>query len=207
MKGLIIKDLYMTLKYCKFLFLADVVFIAVSFVSNDNVMFMMFPILFAGVIPITLLSLDERSGWTVYSGTLPYSEAQIVSSKYLMGAILGLITSAVILGCMILHMSLLGEADIAGNAALIGILFAASLLLPALCLPFCFKFGTEKGRIAYLVVIFLITVAMGNFLGGGSILENVKGILPIIPAAMVLLYAASWVISIALFKGKTSCKA
>lgn len=204
MKGLMIKDLYMSLKYCKFLFLADLVFIAVSFVSIDNVMFMMFPILFAGVIPITLLSLDERCGWTAYSGTLPYSKAEIVSSKYLTGFLIGIISSAVILGMMILRMSFFGETDIAAAAAMVGILFAASLLLPAICLPFCIKFGTEKGRIVYFIVILLITAAVGGLANGGGVLENVKGILPIIPAAIAVLYAASWGISIALFKGKNA---
>lgn len=202
MKGLIIKDLYMSLKYCKFLFLADLVFIVVSFVSKDNDMFMMFPILFAGVIPITLLSLDERCGWNVFSGTLPYSKAQMVSSKYITGLLLGIISSAVILGLMILRMSFFGETDIAKAAAMVGILFAASLLLPALCLPFCYKFGTEKGRIVYFIVILLITAAVGGLANSGGVPENIKGILPIIPAAIALLYAASWVISTALLKGK-----
>lgn len=202
MKGLMIKDFYMTLKYCKFLFLADVVFIAVSFASKDNAMFMMFPILFAGVIPVTLLSLDERSGWNVYSGTLPYSKAQLVSAKYLMAPIVGLICSAVILGLMILRMSFFGEADIAEAAISVGAVFVASMLLPAICLPFCIKFGTEKGRIVYFIVILLITAAVGGVTNGGGVLDNVKSILPIIPAAIALLYTVSWMISIALYKGK-----
>ncbi len=206
MKGLIIKDLYMTLKYCKMLFLMEMVFVVVSFLVTDT-MFMMFPILFSGVIPITLLSCDERCGWTVYSGTMPYSEVQLVSAKYITGPLIGSITSAVILGCMILHMSLSGDADIAGAAAVVGILFAASLLIPALCLPFCYKFGTEKGRIVYFVVIFLVAIGARSVIDPDSGSLNFTGITAIIPAAVALLYAVSWVISAALFKGKTPCKA
>ncbi len=205
MKGLLTKDFYMTLKYCKFLFLIDIVFIAVSFISNDNVIFMMFPILFSGVIPITLLSMDERSGWTVYSGTLPYSGAQIISAKYIAGPLIGMISSAVILGLMILRMSLLGETNISEALISVGAVFVASLLLPALCLPFCFRFGTEKGRIVYFIVIFLLTVAVGGLTNDGSVPENVNGLVPmIIPAAIALLYAVSWVISIALYKRKAA---
>ena len=204
MKGLMIKDFYMTLKYCKFLFLADVVFIAVSFFSADNIMFMMFPIIFSGVIPVTLLSYDERCGWNVYSGTMPYSRAQIVSAKYLMGILIGLITSAVILGLMILRMNIFGEMNIAEALISVGTIFVTSMLLPAICLPFCIQFGTEKGRIVYFLVILLITAAVGGLLGDGSIFENVKVILPIIPAAIVLIYAVSWVISVVLYKRKST---
>ncbi len=204
MKGLLTKDLYMTLKYCKFLFLIDLVFIMISFISEENALFMLFPILFAGVIPVTLLSLDERSGWNVYSGTMPYSRGQLVSVKYLTAPIIGVICSAVILGLMILRMSFLGETNISEALIGVGAVFAASLLLPAICLPFCIKFGTEKGRIVYFVVIILITAAVGGLTNGGSVPENLKGILPIIPAAIALLYAASWVISIALYKRKAA---
>ncbi len=206
MKGLLTKDFYMTLKYCKFLFLADVVFIAISFVSEEDALFMLFPILFAGMIPVTLLSCDERSGWTVYSGTMPYSRGQLVSVKYLTAPIIGVICSAIILGLMILRMSLFGEADFAEALISVGTVFVASLLLPALCMPFCFRFGTEKGRIVYFIVLLLITAAVGGLTNGGSsVPENVNGLVPmIIPAAIALLYAVSWVISIALYKRKAA---
>jgi len=197
MKGLMIKDFYMTLKYCKFLFLMEIVFVAVAFLFKDTT-FMMFPILFSGVIPLTLLSCDERCGWTVYSGTLPYSRAQLVSAKYIAGVLIGLITSVVILGCMTFQMSLLGEANIAEAAAIVGILFAASLILPALCLPFCFRFGTEKGRIVYFFMIILVTIGARSILDPDSGSFDIPGIMLIIPAAIVLLYAVSWVISIAI---------
>ncbi len=204
MKGLLTKDLYMTLKYCKFLFLADIVFIAISFVSKENALFMLFPILFSGMIPITLLSMDERCGWTVYSGTLPYSRGQLVSAKYIAGPVIAAVFAAVILGLMILRMTFFGEVDIAEALISVGTVFAASMLLPALCMPFCFRFGTEKGRIVYFIVIFLLTAAVGGFTKGGSVPENLKGIVPIIPAAIALLYAVSWVISIALYRRKAA---
>ncbi len=206
MKGLIIKDIYMALKYCKFLFLIDVVFIVMSFLSADNIMFMMFPILFSGVIPITLLSCDERCGWTVYSGTLPYSGAQIVSAKYITGLLIGIVSSAVIMGLMTLRMSVMGSEDIAGALIGVGAVFVASLLIPAVCLPFCFKFGTEKGRIVYFVVIILVITGIGSFAGSKGTFENIKGIMPIIPAAIALLYIASLVISVMLCGSKTASR-
>lgn len=84
MKGLLLKDWYMMKKYCMAYLLITVVFLAVSCVS-DNIFFTFYPCLLCGMIPINLLSYDERSGWIQYSGALPYTKKQIVSSKYLVG--------------------------------------------------------------------------------------------------------------------------
>ncbi len=203
MKGLLTKDFYMTLKYCKFLFLMDIVFIVIA-IFMKNTMFMMMPILFSGIIPITLLSMDERSGWTVYSGTLPYSKAQIVSSKYLTGLLLVISTAAVVLGIMIILNAGTGGEKLAGIIAEVGLLLISSLFIPALCLPFCFRFGTEKGRIVNFVLTFLVTLGVASIADADTNSFDIKGLAPIIPAAIVVLYAASWVISIALYKRKAA---
>lgn len=204
MKGLIIKDLYMIVKYCKMFFLIDIVFIVTAFLSADNTMFMMFPILFSGVIPITLLSYDERCGWNVYSGTLPYSKTQVVSAKYLTGLFLGILTSAIILVVMMMRMVTLGETDFAEAFINVIAMLATSLVFPALCLPFCFKFGTEKGRIVYFVVIFLVTAGGMSIVDADSDSFDIAGIIPIIPTVIVLLYIISWVISVMLYKRKNA---
>ena len=66
MKGLLLKDLYMTMKYCRSYLLIAVVFTAVSFVGNDNLFFIFYPCPFCGMIPVTLLGYDERSHWQQY---------------------------------------------------------------------------------------------------------------------------------------------
>ena len=190
MKGLMIKDFYMTLKYCKILFLMDIVFIVMTIIWK-NTMFMMLPILFSGVIPVTLLSYDERCGWTVYSGTMPYSKAQIVSSKYLMGLLLVIITSAVISGVMIILNGNTDSEKLAEIITDVGTLLISSLFIPALCLPFCFRFGTEKGRIVYFAVTLLVTLGTMSIIDSDSGSLNISGIMPFIPAAIVLLYIAS----------------
>ena len=81
MKGLLLKDLYMMRKYCRSYLLIAVVFIALSFASNQNLFFVFYPCLLCGMIPVNLLGYDERSRWLQYSGTMPYTRAQIVSCK------------------------------------------------------------------------------------------------------------------------------
>lgn len=81
-----------------------------------------------------------------------------------------------------------------------------SFVVPALCLPFSFKFGVEKGRIAYYVVLALF-IGISVYLGSNAE-ENTPPVAIVIPAyitiivpiAAVLLYIISWVISIQLIK-------
>lgn len=197
MKGLLIKDLYMMTKYLKMFILIDAAFIAVAFFSPDNVMFLLFPVLTSGVLPVTLQSLDERCKWTEYSGTLPYSKTQIVSEKYIVGLLLPLATSLLIFVIMVIKMSVSGTVQLGEAALMVCFMFMISLALPALCLPFCFKFGVEKGRIAYYVVIAAF-MALGTITGGSvteAAFSSNNGVVAITFAAMAAVYVLSWILS------------
>ena len=63
MKGLILKDIYMMMKYCRAYLLIIIVFTAVSFVDNGNLFLVFYPTILCGMIPVNLLSYDERSRW------------------------------------------------------------------------------------------------------------------------------------------------
>ena len=75
---------------------------------------------------------------------------------------------------------------------------AVSLASPAVLLPFVFRFGAEKGRIAYYVVIG-VACAVSTFVAGrGSLaIAGVSG--AILVAAAAALYAVSWLLSIAAY--------
>ena len=100
MKGLLLKDWYMIKTYCKLYLVMAVLFLAASFVSSDNLFFVFYPCLLCGMIPVNLLAYDERSHWTQYSCTLPYTRAQLVCAKYLVGLFCQL---AVLLGAGIVQ--------------------------------------------------------------------------------------------------------
>lgn len=206
MKGLLLKDFYQLIKNCKMFFLFDIVFLAVSFVYEGNMMFIGFPVMFSGILPLTLLAYDEREGWTDYCGTLPFSEKQIVSSKFLFGLIAQSVTAAVVAVIVSVQGLIYPERDILENFFVVGVMFIASLVFPALCLPFCYKFGTEKGRVAYLIVVAITTgVCMPLY---GTIVDyfqkneagNLKIIFPLVLAGITVVYIISWLISIPLLK-------
>lgn len=210
MRGLLLKDFYMTVKYCRMIFLIDAVFIAVSFLYKENIVFLVFPTLISGMLPITLLSLDERCKWTQYSATLPYSKIQTVSEKYIIGLLISTSTSVFVLICMIVRTSIYSDLS-AFDAVIFSVgILAVSFVFPALCLPLCFKFGTEKGRIVFFILFALIMSVFAVATEGGNIENIIADLTGTNPAFLLMisficiiaLYAASWAVSAAIYKNK-----
>ena len=195
MKGLLLKEWYMMKKYCKTYLLITVVFLAISCVNDQNLFFVVYPCLLCGMIPVNLQSYDERSGWTHYSGTLPYTKAQLVSAKYLTGLFTMLAVLAVTGVIQTIKMSL-------NDVFHFDNLFVT--LLAMFIMTFIFKFGTEKGRIVYFVMIILFFV--GIYAISGLFSENLKAeislnmLLMCLSLAGVVLYALSWFLSISFYK-------
>lgn len=204
MKGLILKDIYMMMKYCRAYLLIIVIFTAVSFVDNGNLFLVFYPTILCGMIPVNLLSYDERSRWLQYSGTMPYTKAQIVSSKYLIG--LGTQTLMIIITgtAQAIKMSLDGTFAPGGYAVFMLLLLVVSLFAGAITLPFIFKLGVEKGRMAYYIMIGIIlggSVALsGLFNGAMQTVIKMNAILPTICIVGILIYVFSWRLSISFYK-------
>ncbi len=204
MKGLLLKDLYMTKKYCKAYLLITVVFIAVSFASSENLFFVFYPCLLCGMIPVNLLGYDERSRWLQYSETMPYTKGQIVSGKYLIG--LGTQVAVLLITgiSQAIRMSISGTFAFGEYLALMMLLLIMALLSSSITLPFIFKLGVEKGRMAYYIMIGVVctgSIMSSNLLSGGMQSEiNSNGILPIICIVGIGIYALSWYLSIVFYK-------
>ena len=204
MKGLLLKDLYMMKKYCKSYLLITVVFIAVSFASSENLFFTFYPCLLCGMIPVNLLGYDERSRWLQYSETMPYTKGQIVSGKYLIG--LGTqIAVLLITGiAQAIRMSVSGAFVLGEYLVLMMLLLIMTLLASSITLPFMFKLGVEKGRMAYYIMIGVVcagSIISSNLLLAGIQTEmKLNGFLPIICLFGIGIYALSWYLSIVFYK-------
>ena len=204
MKGLLRKDLYMMGKYCRSYLLLVIVFLCVSVFGNDNLFFAFYPSLFSGMIPVSLLAYDERSRWMQYSGTLPYSKAQLVSGKYIIGL---MAQTAVLIATGIaqaLRMNRNGIFRWDDFAVLMLVIFGMAAVISSISLPFMFKLGGEKGRVAYYVMIGIAcagSVAASNLFRAdwqGSM--NVQGVLPVIVVAGIGVYALSWYLSVVFYQ-------
>ena len=204
MKGLILKDLYMVKKYCRNSLILCVIFIAISLVSNANLFFIFYPCMICGMIPITLLAYDEKSKWLQYSATMPYTKAQIVSGKYIVGLV-GQVSMIIITGvAQAVRMNMQGSFIFKEYLVLMMLLLIMSFVSSSMCLPFMFKLGVEKGRAAYYCMIGL--VCAGSVVSSTYLLKDaietleINSILPILCLASVGIYFLSWYMSIVFYK-------
>ena len=196
MKGLLLKDYYMTVKYCRMLILMVLIFAAVSAVSN-SIFLISYPFIIAGVLPVSLYAYDEKSGWCSYADAMPYSRAQQVSAKYI---------SALVFICLVMLICTVGKA-ITGDSfiedfSLLVMLCGTGLLSAAFLLPFVLKFGSEKGRWAYYAVIIIACVIAAAVFDTGSAvaLELTGTAAACILAGCVLLFGLSWLLSIKIYE-------
>ena len=211
MKGLLLKDLYMSEKYCRVFLLIVVVFFGMSLMSGPGFFLLAYPCILMGLIPASLISYDEREKWDVYSGTLPCSRRQLVSCKYLVGLIGELPVICITTVLYALGLFRMGAFDPHAVLGMAAVFLLLGLIGPAATLPFMFRFGAEKGRIAYFAVIILlcgVSAAFGSIQGSGvgenalatGIVMPQEGVSLFLAVLAVLLYTVSWRLSIVFYK-------
>lgn len=203
MKGLLLKDFYMTKKYCKMIILCILLFAGVSVAESSNLFFQFYPVVMASMLPVSILGYDEKCHWDVYGQIFPYSRKQFVSVKYLMSlfcvcGIWLLLAVVQVVGMLV------NKTGIQNNFLFFFFLVLSSGILSSGILLFViFKFGTEKGRLAYLVVIALVC-------GGGavSISTDVSLHIPVsanvlsllILTASAAVFFLSWLLSMKIYE-------
>ena len=198
MKGLMKKDFLMLWRASRAFLLICVLFIAMSAISQDNIIFLFMPIMISGLLPSTLLSYDERCRWQEFSGALPVSRAQLVSAKYLLG--LGCMTAILVL-TLIVHL-IVRRFPAQTLLSMLGAIYGLSLFISAVSLPMMFKFGVEKGRLWYYATLVLVGGASGASAGVATDLfsEGLPSFLWLIPVLGVVIYALSWLLAIRFYQ-------
>lgn len=204
MKGLLLKDFYMAKKYCKSYLLIAAVFIAISCTNNDNMFFIFYPCLLCGMIPVNLLGYDERSRWMQYSGTLPYTKAQLVSSKYLIGLFAQTAMLFVTGIAQAVRMNMDGTFQLNDYIVLMPMMLIMITITSSISLPFIFKFGVEKGRTANYVMIGAVcagsAAATSIFEAAPQTDIQLNGFLAVLCLVGIGIYALSWYLSIMFYK-------
>ena len=196
MKALLLKEFYVASKTCRSFLLVIAVFFALSFFGRNSQFFFLYPLTMVGMIPVTLLSYDERDGWDKYSLTLPCTRAQLVSAKYLIGLIFGGVVFLLVELLLLIGLSMGGNFDFLSMSSA---LLLMGLLGPSILMPFVFKFGSEKGRIAYYFVLALLFAVIAFLIGMGFYIYF-EGFSWAVIGAVVLLYLGSWRLSILFYE-------
>ena len=148
MKALLIKD-FLTLSKMIRTIVVLVVILACIPQLNMSVFFMVY----CTLLPVSALGYDERTKWDTLSAMMPYRPWEIVMSKYVLGYILLIaITALALLTTGVA--GLVTGAPVAPDAYLSGLLYAAvATLFLAITLPLVYRFGVEKGRLAFAIGI------------------------------------------------------
>lgn len=200
MKGLLVKDLYMSKTYCWVYLLTAAAFLvlyAFSSVSgHENLFFLLYPTVLAGMVPVNLIAYESQCKWEQFAGTLPYTRAQLVSAKYLIGLMFFGILLAMTLAVMSLAMVIAGSfspAMLWGQSVLMALCFFGSCTF---ILPLVFRFGIEKARIMYLAMIGLVC----GLTAAISIIRQMPRAIPLAALAAGVLYLLSWGLSIRFYQ-------
>jgi len=168
--------------------------------------FIFYPCLLCGMIPVNLLGYDERSRWTEYVGTLPYTKTQIVSVKYLTGLFTQIAVLIVICIAQGVKMGIEGNFVLEEFLVLMMLLLIMTSVASSLTLPFVFKYGVEKGRGAYYV---MIGVACAGSIIATTIFKDsmqneiqLNAVLPSACLAGIGIYVLSWYLSIVFYENR-----
>ncbi|MGN0652373.1 MAG: ABC-2 transporter permease [Gemmiger sp.] len=208
MKGLLLKDWYAIKSYCLYTLFIVLVFAILGGAMQGNFFFTFYPLIFISVIAMNLIAYEEKEKWGQYAATLPYTKAQIVSSKYIVSLCLGLGT--VVLSGISQYVGMIVSNTYNTEKLLSYLMIFVSLaLLPAaFLLPFIYKFGVNKGRIAYYVVIIVSCGVIGGIasvdsIGSASAVSASQiSIFVIVAVASAVIYALSWMLSIRFYQNR-----
>ena len=199
MRGLLYKDAVTLMKQLK-LFLMMILIFAV--IPGYNMM--TFALVYCAMLPFSAMAYDERSKWNRLAAMLPYSNAQLVLCKYILGwlSVIGaMLIAAVAQFAAILIRGAQAELD----TMLLTLVVSASvsLILLALSLPFLYRFGVERGRMTFIVAIVLGVVGVTLFSNVISFDLNSafsRWLILLVPALAVALNAISVPISTRLYQ-------
>lgn len=163
MKGLVLKDISSLATELKYIAALLAVLI---FLQNDFLY--IFAIVYMAVLPISALGYDERAKWDKMANMLPFSTAQLVGSKYILGY---LAMGTAVLFVVFSRWFGSGKTISAEDFISVAIVLCIALIIEAIQLPLMFWIGVEKGRILFV----LITVfGASTMYSSGAILKEIS---------------------------------
>ena len=180
MRALLMKDCFVLWKQLRLYVVLMLIFTVFNGAFGN-----VFIVIWAAMLPYTAMAYDERSKWDQLAAMMPYSNRDLVLSRYILGWIAG--AGACLLSlllqegfALILHQDVYPDTPIAS--------FFVCLSTLAITLPLIFRFGVERGRLIMFLIIFLVCGSAGALSG---IADSLSGTLPapvwlIVPLSLVL---------------------
>ena len=155
MSALILKDYYVIFRQMRIFLLLVLVFSCIP-----GAFYSTFAVVYAAMLPYTALAYDERSRWDQMAAMMPYSDRDLVLSKYVFG---WLSTAAAAAASFVLQTVLAAVWSGAEGPSVPVILLSVCVAVCILdiTLPMMFRFGVEKARLAMFLIIFLVCAGAG----------------------------------------------
>ncbi len=178
MKALLLKDVYVLYKQLRYLLVTLLLFCTLPTLSATA-----FSMIFVVMLPVTTLGYDERSKWEQLAMMMPYTTRQLVLSKYILGYLGAGVVTVISLLSDSVSCLLEGQPLTVDVLQTLVIFPCIGLLLFSLNLPLMFRYGTEKGRIGYIITVGILSAMAALIPQGESPLLDV---LPLTAALVVL---------------------
>ena len=215
MKGLLEKDLRLMLSRKQSILIFIVASLFVAFTMDGSFVVSYLTMLFT-VIAISTLSYDEYDNGFAFLMTLPFSRKTYVREKYIF-TLLAEITAWVIsvIFYYVVNMIKGVRIDLLTEAPVLLMYLPLLFLMACMMLPIQFRFGAEKSRTAYFIVIgglavllFIVFKLIGSGDGSIDIIETALSFLlsPVgiitVTAIFLILVAVSYLLSVRIMEKK-----
>lgn len=214
MKGLILKEFMILKSFAKTMLGLIALYAILSFTTTTTVLAPMIIVVFSMWV-LTSFSYDQNAKWDNYVLTLPITKKQVVISKYIYSLLLMIIGIVIATAVSLLLLTIKKDGSVAEIlGGVVGASFI-SILMTSFNLPLMFKYGPEKARFTFFMIIAALAFIVGaggylikQFQLGGAITTMIEspGFIPIasICAVVVLITIAliSYCISLYIYKRK-----
>ena len=202
MSGLLLKDFYILMRDCRMNVVLALAF-SLFGVFNGNPFWVVWPVLMCGLLPGSIMGIEEQSGWMTYADTMPWSRKTVVTAKYVF--LLLLVLGVTVLLAVIYTLSgALVKMDMTVSD-LLAISLIIGILPACIMLPVNFKVGTVKGRLWYFAAI-AVAAGIGGLAGallidkGAELPQNVGDFYWLVFVLPVAVLAISWVLAVKFYE-------
>ena len=155
-------------------------------------------LLYAMMLPITSMSIDEKSHFERYAMTMPVTRTSMALSKYVFGVFCSLILA--VLG---FAASLIIGDDPAEALLSCAACFCVGLVFMSVLLPLIYKLGVEKARLSMMAIFVVFLIIFAFVLERmGVELDNITDALMVLPLVTLAVMAVSMCISVGIYRRK-----
>lgn len=201
MRGLLIKDYYMLMKYFRTYVVIIGVMAIVTMFTTSAPLFILYPVIVANMLPVSLVNYDEMARFDRYYQTMPLSKAQYVSAKYLMSLIFQALSLIIFTAAYSISLIRSSQFEIDTVMTIASYMIILVSVLPSILLPFVFKFGSEKGRMVYLLITAIFVGVSMYLLNKEELFMADISAVGFLRALIIsiLVYGISWFISVRIY--------